>query len=720
MKKLLLLLLMPFWGFAQTKISGKVTDPKGAPLPFVNIALVGTYDGATTDEDGKYSFETTEKGPQKLQASMVGYHTLSQDVTIQNTDLSLNLVLKETINQLNAVVVTAGMFEASDSKRMVMLKPLDIVTTAGGGADIVSVMQLLPGASRVGEQEGLFVRGGSANETKTVIDGMIVQNPFFSSTPDIPQRGRFQPFMFKGTAFSTGGYSAQYGQALSSVLLLQTQDQISDYTSTTANLNLGGVGVSHTHKGWITGSVNYSNISPLLKLVKNDLDFAKKPQAVGTSLTINRNLQRGSALKMYGTYTDSHSIINLPSYDQQNTKYAFDNRNINLFANASYKYVFTDETWSMHSGFSYSYNKDKLLIQNTHSDRLDERTQGRAVFTKLYGNSLSSSLNMGVEGHYIKVGNQYGDFNLGFSDSYSAMFIETETYITPKLAVRPGLRYEYTSILDRSNIAPRLSLAYKTGMYSQVSFAGGRFYQNPEKDYLYLNKKLNFEIADHAILNYQIMKNKRTFRTEVFYKKYSNLVKEQVDFFDPNPYRFPTGQTSNTGKGYARGIDVFYRDQKLIKNGDMWISYSFLDTKRDFRNYPSEIMPSFATKHNLNIVTKRFFTKIATNIGLTYSYSSGRVAYKLNDNFKNPDYTPNYHNVSFMASKIFQPKGQFVVIYCSVDNVLNRRNVFGYRYSADGNHRYEVVPPMLTTIFFGASWTFGKLNGRSKEADLNF
>ncbi|MFB0908999.1 MAG: TonB-dependent receptor plug domain-containing protein, partial [Spirosomataceae bacterium] len=92
-----------------------------------------------------------------------------------------------------------------------------------------------PGANRVGETEGLFVRGGSANETKTVIDGMIVQNPFFSNTPDVPQRGRFSPFMFKGTAFSTGGYSAQYGQALSSVLLLDTQDKIG--TNSNWNLN---------------------------------------------------------------------------------------------------------------------------------------------------------------------------------------------------------------------------------------------------------------------------------------------------------------------------------------------------------------------------------------------------------------------------------------------------------------------------------------------------
>ena len=67
---------------------------------------------------------------------------------------------------------------------------------------------------------------------------------------------------------------------------------------------------------------------------------------------------------------------------------------------------------------------------------------------------------------------------------------------------------------NKANIAPRLSLAYKTGQYSQVSLAVGQFYQTPEKNYLYLNQHLDFELANHLILNYQIIKNDRTFRVE--------------------------------------------------------------------------------------------------------------------------------------------------------------------------------------------------------------
>lgn len=721
MKKLLLsLLLFPALAQAQIKISGKVTDESGQPLSFSNISLLDTYDGTTVNEDGTFSFETEEKGAFKLQASIIGFHPLVKEILIENQNLTVNFQLKETINQLNAVVVSAGMFEASDSKRMVMLKPMDIVTTAGGNADITSVMQLLPGATRVGEQEGLFVRGGSAGETKTVIDGMIVQNPFFSSTPDVPQRGRFEPFMFKGTAFSTGGYSAQYGQALSSVLLLSTQDQLGENTSTTASLNLAGVGVSHTHKGWITGSVYYTNIAPLLALVKNRFDFETKPQGIGTSLSINKNLKRNSSFKLNGTFADNASAMNLPSYDEENSTYRFSNRNKNVFANSSYKYIFKDESWLMNAGLSYSNNKDRLDIADFNSDRNDQRTQGRVVFSKLFGNSNANSVNFGAESHYISVANQYFDYNFGFNDSYNAVFAETEIYFTPKLAVRPGLRYEYTSVLGQSNLAPRLSLAYKVGQFSQFSFAGGRFYQNPEKEYLYTNPNLSFEQADHLILNYQVIKNKRTFRTEVFYKKYDKLVTEETDYFDPNPYRFPTGQTSNTGEGFARGFDVFFRDEKAIKNGDLWITYSFLDTKREFRNYPMQLMPSFAAKHNASIVTKKFFTNISTNVGLTYSFASGRPVYDLKDDFKSTEFTKPFHSVSFMASKIKQTSNSFLVFYFLVDNLLGRDNIFGYRYSPDGSQRFAVKSPMKSTIFFGITWTFGKLNGRSKEADLNF
>jgi len=723
MKKLFTFLISLFFlssGQGQTLISGKITDKKGEVLPFANVALEGTYDGASADENGIFSFTTDEKGTKKLQVSMIGFLSFQKEIVCNQTPISLEIKLQESINSLNAVVVTAGMFEASDEKKMVMLKPLDIVTTAGGNADIVSVMQLLPGANRVGEREGLFVRGGSANETKTVIDGMIVQNPFFSSTPDVPQRGRFDPFMFKGTAFSTGGYSALYGQALSSVLLLNTQDKITENTSTTASINLASAAISHTHKGWITGSLFYSNITPLLKLVKNNLDFEKVPEGVGASLTVNENFKNKGTLKIYGTFSENRSAINLPNYDAENTKYIFNNINKNVFTNASYRQSYKDGLWVLNTGLSYSKNIDDLKIANLKSDRIDERTQARAVMSRLFGNNRSSTFSFGAETHWINTSNQFEQYLAKLNDHYTAIFAESEMFASPKLAIRLGARAEYSSAINKYNVVPRFSAAYKTGQFSQVSIAGGRFYQNPDKEYLFFNRNLGYESADHIIGNYQIIKSGRTFRTEIFYKKYDNLVIERTENFDPNPYRFPTGQTNNSGNGFAQGFDLFLRDQKSLKNGDVWLTYSYLETERYFRNYPTSLMPYFASKHNMSVVYKQFFTKISTNVGLTFSQSSGRPIYTNNDNFKKIEMTKPFQNLSFMASKIKQTPNSFMVFYVIIDNLLGRNNVFGYRFSADGSQRYEVNPPIKRSIFFGMTYTFGKLNGRSKEADLNF
>jgi hypothetical protein len=119
---------------------------------------------------------------------------------------------------------------------------LDIVTTASANADVTGAIKTLPGAQQVGESEGLFVRGGTAAETKTFIDGTLVNNFFYSSVPNVAQRGRFSPFIFKGTVFSAGGYSALYGQALSSALILESID-LPDRSS--GNFSISPIGGSY-------------------------------------------------------------------------------------------------------------------------------------------------------------------------------------------------------------------------------------------------------------------------------------------------------------------------------------------------------------------------------------------------------------------------------------------------------------------------------------------
>ncbi|MGL6266916.1 MAG: carboxypeptidase-like regulatory domain-containing protein, partial [Chitinophagaceae bacterium] len=234
-------LLMAGFAQSQVKISGRVMDGKKKPVSGVSISLKDLYDGGTSDSAGNFSFSTLEKGSQMLVASSIGYISTAVEVNIFSDPLVVEIILKDEINELKAVVISAGSFEASDRKKGTVLSPIDIVTTASGNADVVGALKSLPGAQQIGESEGLFVRGGTATETRTFIDGTLVNNFFFSSVPNIAQRGRFSPFIFKGTIFSTGGYSALYGQALSSALILETVD-IPDQTS--SNLGVTIIGIS--------------------------------------------------------------------------------------------------------------------------------------------------------------------------------------------------------------------------------------------------------------------------------------------------------------------------------------------------------------------------------------------------------------------------------------------------------------------------------------------
>ena len=149
------------------------------------------------------------------------------------------------------------------------------------------------------------------------------------------------------------------------------------------------------------------------------------------------------------------------------------------------------------------------------------------------------------------------------------IFVESEIKFSKKIAIKPGLRGEYGTLLKQASISPRFALAVKTGKGSQLSGAWGIYYQNPEFDYLKFNSKLNLEKATHYILGFQSGNlEERLFRTEAYYKTYNNL----ITWEGSNKY-YPQ-HIANNGNGYARGIDIFWRDRKSIKYFEYWLTYS--------------------------------------------------------------------------------------------------------------------------------------------------
>jgi vitamin B12 transporter len=291
--------------------------------------------------------------------------------------------------------------------------------------------------------------------------------------------------------------------------------------------------------------------------------------------------------------------------------------------------------------------------------------------------------------------------NYAYSENYEAIFTETNFSITQKWSARAGLRAETSSLTDEIKVSPRLAAFYTIAPKNKLTFSFGQFYQQPISDFLWISKKLKLQQADHYIIGYQKETSTTIFRAEAYRKNYFNLIQTLTD-------------TTSTGKGYAQGVELFWKETGRIKNFDYWLSYSYLDTKRQYLNYPKAVQPNFAAAHNFVVVTNYFVNKIPLNIGFTYSYSSGRPYYnpnKPNSEFMT-DFTPAYHNTGMTIaylSTFFKAKS---VLAFSVSNLLGNEQIFSYRYANDLTR--EAITPLARRFFFLGLFLNWGVDKRSK------
>lgn len=739
--KIVLLLLLIFNAFAataQVKISGKITDNKNKPMAGVSISIKDSYDGATTDSTGNFSFTTTEKGAKILEATIIGYNPSAQNISIGAESITLNFSLKEQITEMKAVVISAGSFEAGDKKKGAVLTDIDIVTTASANGDVTEAFKSLPGAQQVGESEGLFVRGGSATESKIYIDGNLVNNFFYSSTPGISQRGRFNPFLFKGTIFSTGGYSALYGQALSSALILESKD-LPERTEADFGASVVGVGggiqklAKNKRSSWGI-SYNYANLWLAFNLIKQKQDYFQVPVVHDGDMNFRFKTKRGGFIKYYGYFSSTKTGYRTRDIDSTQLKDAFSINNFNTYHNLNWRENLHNR-WRMIAGISFSNNRDNIknelqdeknnkvtilspsfyAFKNFNLQNRSSYAQARIVLEKkLKG---LSAIRFGSDYFYSNDKATYTlydgtRYNEKIEDNLVAAFAEADIYATNNLAVKAGTRLEHSQVIGKWNIAPRISVAYKFRDNGQASFAYGIFYQNPERRLLPISTKLDYSKATHYILQYQKLVSDRTFRTEIFYKKYDDLYKTGANSNGRDV------AVNNNGYGDAKGFEVFWRDKRTIKNVDYWISYSYLDTKRDYLNFPKAIQPAFAANHTAAFVFKRFILPWKTQFNLSYNFATGRPYYRIAyDNVQgkyvisDEGKTINYNSMSFSVNYLpnigkKNPK-TFAVWVLGINNVLGQRQVYTYNYSYNGTKKEAVTPPSTRFAFIGCFLSFG-------------
>ncbi len=686
---------------AQSTVSGKVIDVKKQAIVGANVYILGTYDGATTNAEGEFRFTTSAQEGPVLVVSFLSYET--KNITLKPSQFqNLKIILREDVQSLDTVVVSAGTFEANDNSKVSVLKPLDVVTTASALGDFVGALQTLPGTSNVAEDGRLFVRGGTPDETQVFIDGIRVFTPYSPSANNTPTRGRYSPFLFNGITFSTGGYASEYGQALSSVLLLNTINEPT-HKKTDISLMSIGFGIGHTEK-WEKSSLSfntsYVNLAPYLKVFKDKNDW-ETPYVSAQGETVFRQQLDQGVLKVYAAFDTSKFQL---QQDDINTEEGIDFKlnNQNFYLNTSYKGTLGKQ-WGITTGLSYTYAKDKIWINAQHIEDTEHAAHLKLKLKKRFNSRVK--LNFGVE-HFMtdfkerfQAESTFASY--GYRNPITAGFAELDLIYSKDLALKVGLRSDYSGIFKTMEVAPRAAIAYKTSKNGQVSLAYGHFYQNPSRNILKFEQDLKSQKASHYILNYQYTNQGRIFRAEVYNKTYDHLVKYNTE----SPEYFSAFESS--GEGYAQGLDLFWRDNTSVPQLDYWLSYSYLDTKREFNNYNTKVQPSYATTHNLSVVGKYWIASWKSQIGAAYSMASGRPYTNPNTSGILDQRTKGFHSLSLNWSYLLD---QQKILYCSVNNVLNFKNVYGYQYAdvpnPNGVYMSRALTPASNQFFFvGFFWT---------------
>jgi hypothetical protein len=700
---------------AQHIISGKVTNKKGVPIYGANITIAGTIEGTTTDSVGKFSFETKRTDSITLYVTYIGYDRYSHSGKIADL-ANMVIALSEAGKNLEEVVIKASSFNLGKTPGLKQMDALDIVMTGSSNGDIFRALQALPGTQIVGEDGKLYVRGGSERETQTFIDGMHVLEPYSSTAQNMPSRGRFSPFLFKGINFSTGGYESEYGQALSAVLPMDTKDVTLENKLgiNVSPLDFGGGGTYVLgKKSSISANVNYTDLGLYDQVLPDHYDWKRNYHTLSAETQFKTDFGKSGVFKVYGAFDQTgfiqavtDTLNNIPKRNfqlKQNNYYINSTfrtqtaNHVNLFFGAAFSYV--DNTYN-----NVNYKNDQYTEQMSE---LHLKFKASKYITKGY------KLTAGAEDYQEDNRNHYIDTllrpvqNKQFTNNIVATFIDNQFKILKHLYGNASGRAEYADFDKKTVFAPRLSLSYINGSL-QLSAILGQYYQMPDNQYvLAVNNNLREESATHYILGGSYDLHGLFFKVEAYYKEYKNLAWLNQAIY------------TSQGFGTSRGIDFYLSDQASIKNIKYDISYSYNDSRRLFANYPVVATPQFVTKHNARLNFRYYFSPIKTYLGVSNSFASGRPYNDVNEPvFMNSLAKPYYSldgNLTFLLNKS-------LVLYTSMSNVLNRENVYGYNYSTLPNQLgvYKSAPVTSSRDRFFYIGLFISLNKNSAYDVSNF
>lgn len=589
------------WAVPTGNVSGFVyDDATGEALIGANVYIENLYVGSSTNTSGFYAIPKLKVGQYNLICQYMGYETVSQTITVKpNSNIEVDFRLETTTIQTEEVAVVADSVRTSTK---LYQKPISQVTLTPRQidkipqvveADLLRSLQTMPGIAAVSDfSSELYVRGGTPDQNLYLMDGTDVYNPehlfgLFST---------FNTDAIKNVEISKGGFGAEYGGRLSSVLDVTNLDgnrreyagkaSVSILSAkTTLQSPLGDFGA-------ISGSIRRTYFDKTIARME-----AFKDENIPDYYFWDGHLKAYFDLG----HNDKLTLSSYRGYDKLDFVFDKDNPNSeqilydwgNTTYSARWTHIFSPQLFSNFwiTSSEYDANFDLGEDFDEENDLNDYTVKGN--FEYYYSSRVN--IKLGFEHKWLRM--RYlsdfpgGEVAVDQKPRHLALYVQHTWDPSPLLQIQSGLRYNTmnnggTRLWD---FDPRLSAKYRLTDTINLRAAGGRYHQYLFKiprefitdiwsssDQYYADAKSN-----HFILGIQKeVANDWSLEVETYFKDYQN-----VYYFDPffwvdlrtdtyNETGEPLYDSSqglyNQGEGESYGLEFLLRKETGPLTG--WVS----------------------------------------------------------------------------------------------------------------------------------------------------
>ena len=640
-------------------------EETGEPVIFTNVYLYKTSMGSPTDENGYFAITRIPPGEYILMVTYIGFDSLQIPTTINANDLiTKKLYLKSRTVNLGEINISAArqdkQRETQTSIIKVTPKEIEKIPSMGGQPDLAQYLTVLPGIIFSGDQGGqLYIRGGPPVQNKVLYDGMIVYNPFHSI-------GLFSVFdvdILKNIDVYTGGFNADHGGRISSIMDISTRDGNKNRFG--GKLDISTFGAKALLEGPIARQKdeNSASASFILSVKNSYLDksseifYSYLDQKLPYSYLdiygkISVNAPNGSKVNFFGFNFSDRATLQGYNFDNSVLTEVPVSYNWDSYGGGGNFIVIPGKSAVLLEGnFAYSYYKVNMDEPNK-APRSSSIAgfNGGLQFTYFLG---KNSLKYGLElSGYKTVFDFYNSLNRNIDISQNSTEVDVYVkfkWIAGKFILEPGFRAQYYASLSTLSPEPRLAVKFNATENFRLKAAGGYYTQNlisttndldvvnlfygfltgPEN----LPKKFNgkevtnkLQQAWHAILGFEWdITNNLSLNVEGYYKYYPQLTNlnrnklfEDTEANADQPDYLKKDFIIESGD--AEGVDFSMKYD--IRNFHFWGTYSlgFIHRFDGISTY----VPPFDRRHNLNLMGAYAFGKRQSwELNVRYNYGSG-------------------------------------------------------------------------------------------------